>query len=108
MLHKVEDETFGSNIFNLYKDSFFMENGLMGEYAYDWIDRLRKQIEEREKWTDEETDGLIQKIEQIGDEIIRRYLLMLLERRNEQSAIKYYKRKIKELEEKADAKNQSK
>ena len=98
MLHKAKSETFGANIYDLYKDSFFMEDGLMGEYAYEWIERLRNQIDAENVWSDTKADGYIQMIERIGDEVIRRYLFQLLEKKNKPSMVAYYKRKLQELE----------
>lgn len=92
-----KEETFGANVYNLYKDSFFMENGLMGEFAYEWIDKLRDEIENEIKIEGEEVDRYIQKIERIGDEVIRRFLFQLLEKKNTPSMVAYYKRKIQEL-----------
>lgn len=93
-----KEETFGANVYDLYKDSFFMGNGLMGEFAYEWIEGLRNQIEAENVWSEAKADGYIQMIERIGDEVIRRYLFQLLEKKNKPSMVAYYKRKLQELE----------
>ena len=91
-------ETFGANVYDLYKDSFFMENGLIGEFAYEWIDKLRDEIEKETKIDDDKADAYIQKIERVGDEVIRRYLFQLIEKKNKPSMVAYYKRKLLEFE----------
>ena len=90
-------ETFGANVYDLYKDSFFMENGLVGEYAYEWINALREEIEHKESFSDDELEIITKKIEMIGDEVIQRYLWSLLEPKNKPSMVSYYKHKIEEL-----------
>ena len=92
-----QPETFGANIYDLYKDSFFMKKGLVGQFAYDMIEALREDIENASQIDQDETDEFTQRIEQIGDEVIRRYLLSLIEEKNPKSMVAYYKRKIQEL-----------
>ena len=92
-------ETFGANIYELYKDSFFMENGLVGEFSYEWIEALRKRIEEVETLTDDEIKDITHRIEMIGDEVVQCYLLSLLEPKNKPTMKAYYQRKIDELGE---------
>ena len=59
---------------------------------------MRNQIDAENVWSDAKTDGYIQMIERIGDEVIRRYLFQLLEKKNKPSMVAYYKRKLQELE----------
>ena len=48
-------QTFGANIHSLLSDSFFMENGLMGEFAKNKINEIKEFYEKviEEKKTDE-------------------------------------------------------
>lgn len=97
LLAKDQPETFGANIYDLYKDSFFMKKGVVGQFAYDMIEALREDIENAFQEDEDETDEFTQRIEQIGDEVIRRYLLSLIEEKNPKSMVTYYKQKIQEL-----------
>lgn len=92
-------ETFAENIFNLYRRSFFMEDGLIGEFASNKIDALKARIEQCHSRLEMET---IQKeIDYIGDTFIKGYLLQELDSiadglTNEEQ-IAYYQAKIEEL-----------
>lgn len=99
---KVND-TFGANVFDLYGDSFFMRNGLVGEFASEKIRRLAKNIEQfSEHSINENYDdykSLKDKINIIGDERIRRYLLSRLDKNFKETEIERLQKRIKELEE---------
>lgn len=84
---KVEDQsslgqTFGANIHSLFKESFFLENGTMGEFAKSKIDGLIKFLsndpEEQENLNRETS---LNQIQIIGEPIIRNYLLDLWEKK---------------------------
>lgn len=94
---KDRQETFGANIYDLYKDAFFLCDGLIGEFAYRKINAIRQTIERSETLTDDEVRELTRQIEMIGDKVIRHYLLSLIEEKNKTSMLSYYERKIKEL-----------
>lgn len=61
-------ETFGANVFDLFRNSFFMKNGLIGEFA-------KKKIHDINSRLDEDKDVDIKEINMIGDDRIRMYLL---------------------------------
>jgi len=42
--HKETGKTFGANIYSLYKNSFFMKEGLMGEFAENKINNIIKDL----------------------------------------------------------------
>lgn len=95
----VEEETFASNVFTLYRNSFFMGNGLIGEYASEKINRIYNDIENLKTPNEE----LLTEIKLIGDVGIREYLIQkyqekfLNDKVTKSNMIKYYKEKIEEL-----------
>jgi hypothetical protein len=102
-------ETFGSNIYKLFNDAFFLEkSGQIGEFAKRKIENIIKNL-----WDDKENKiraikknkfyELQHQIEMIGDNLLREKLLdMLFESRYSeldysQRKIKLYQKKIEEL-----------
>ena len=55
----VMPQTFAANIFDLYKDSFFLNNGTMGEFATSKVDALLEKLNPKRK--DSETEENYQK-----------------------------------------------
>ena len=103
-----KQQSFGGNVFDLYNDSFFMENGLIGEYA---VSKIKKLAADIEQFRDENHDSVVKssdedvvihnltaKINLIGDERIKSYLFSRLGLTEEQREIERLKRRIKELE----------
>ena len=92
-------ETFAENIFNLYRRSFFMENGLIGEFASNKIDALKARIEQCYSRLGMET--IRKEIDYIGDTFIKGYLLKKLDgiadRLSYEEQIAYYQAKIEGL-----------
>ena len=90
-------ETFASNIFDLYRDSFFMKEGLMGAFAETKVQSLLDRIHDGTEIPNSE-------IEMIGDERIRLYLQHEMEKRIDQRSreeqIAFYQMKLQELESK--------
>lgn len=72
-------QTFGENIFELYRNSFFMHDGLIGSFAQRCIGNIERKLTEGELPRNE-----IKEIEKtvslIGDERIKIYLLNLINR----------------------------
>ena len=92
---KDQPETFGTNVFELYRHSFFMSDGLVGEYASKKIEKLQREIQLGRK----PFETLKHEIDIIGDEKIKAYFYMLLEKNNsQQGIIAYYENKIKEMQ----------
>lgn len=87
-----EEETFGENVFRLYRRGFFMENGLIGEFAKKKIQALEEVIENGDV-----TETVRHQVEMIGDERIRDYLRQRMARQNVEAEIAYYEAKIREL-----------
>ncbi len=88
-----QPETFGTNVFELYRYAFFMSDGLVGEFASEKIQRLRDDILSGKKSYRE----LRRRVEIIGDEKIKEYLFSMLEIDNRQMMIEYYENKLNEL-----------
>ena len=87
-------ETFASNIFELYRNSFFMKNGMIGAFAEEKVQSILNRIHEG-------TEVQNSEIEMIGDERIRRYLQYEMEKsidqRSPEEQIAYYQKKLQEL-----------
>lgn len=100
-----EEQTFGANIHTLLSHSFFMKEGLMGEYA-------RKKIEEIFDYLKNDKSLITMKkkevepfINMIGEDILKEKLLMLFKIKNPKSnkqKIKDLKKEIKRLEKEND------
>ena len=90
-------ETFASNIFDLYRDSFFMKDGLMGAFAEKKVNSLLRRIQNNKNVNKNE-------IKMIGDKRIRLYLQHEMEKRIDQLSrdeqIAFYQMKLQELESK--------
>ena len=70
----IHEETFGANIYKLYNNAFFMDNGAVGEFAKDYIRRIKSDIGDSSKTYEE----IEKAISIIGDEFIRNQLYLLL------------------------------
>lgn len=68
------EETFGANIYKLYNNAFFMQNGAVGEFAKNYIRRIKSDIGDSSKTYEE----IEKDISIIGDEFIRNQLYLLL------------------------------
>lgn len=81
-LRKSREQTFGANVFDLYRDSFFLKEGMVGEFASVYIQGLNDEIVHRLQEDDppapQELDFLKTRIKMIGDKVIREYLLSKL------------------------------
>lgn len=94
--------TFAANVFDLYKNSFFLESGMIGEFATQKLKSIMKRIEEFD-YSKEEYDekaNLMKEINLIGDVRVKEYILWKLSERGERDEIlSFYKSRIRELEE---------
>ncbi|MDD3876661.1 MAG: hypothetical protein PHT69_08575 [Bacteroidales bacterium] len=98
-------KTFGANIHSLLTDSFFLEGGLMGEFAKSKIEDLVRYLKGAEKdelneeWDEEKAKGVIGIV---GDEIVKMRLDDLFEQKFNKKAHSLEQRKkdlLKELKE---------
>jgi predicted ATPase len=75
---KEKKQTFGANIHTLLSDSFFMENGLMGEFAKSKIDRAIELLNQ-EQLNEDELKYCEQIISIIGEPIVKNQLQRMLD-----------------------------
>lgn len=81
-------ETFGANIHELFMDSFFLQDGLMGEFARNYIDELIKEIKPLENISREFFEAnLRQRINIIGDQFIKAKVLEMVASRVEADTV---------------------
>ena len=85
-------ETFVANVFEQYKDSFFMNDGLVGEFARRKLIAVKKDIEDKK--ANEETKKVIG---MIGDARIKDYLLRKMRDQDIDAQIAYHEEKAREL-----------
>jgi len=76
---KDKKQTFGANIHTLLSDGFFMENGLMGDFAKGKIDKAIKLLNSPNKLDDKELKYCEQIISIIGEPIIKNQLQRMLD-----------------------------
>ena len=75
---KDKKQTFGANIHTLLSDSFFMDDGLMGEFAKEKIDDLISYLND-EKSTIKDNDEAQKLLNMIGEPIIKNQLQRMLD-----------------------------
>jgi len=75
---KEKKQTFGANIHTLLSDSFFMEDGLMGEFAKGKIDEVIRLLN-KEKLDEKELKYCEQIISIIGEPIVKNQLQRMLD-----------------------------
>jgi len=80
-------QTFGANIYDLFRDSFFMENGFIGKFAKEKIEELLKELYDLKSFYSESNEEFLShekfleyrnRINLIGERIIRIRLYDLL------------------------------
>lgn len=86
-------ETFATNVFEQYRDSFFMKDGLIGEFARRKLTDLKTAIENKQ--VTDETKSIVG---MIGDSRIKDYFLQKMTSFYIDAEIAYHEEKIKELQ----------
>ena len=96
-VRKPNSVSFGANIFDIYKDSFFLENGFMGEFARTKILKVKDFLnDQNNNMSFEDAEQIIN---MIGEPILKASLRKLYESKvPNEDLIEYYRNKIKELE----------
>lgn len=107
VIDNVKKQSFGANIHDLLADSFFLENGFMGEFAEEWITDLINYLtfDSEEKVSEDNTppkrewnETLAQKVIKIVDEpLIKERLTNLFEKKFIHPDEELIKAKIQEL-----------
>ena len=92
IVEKQHKETFATNIFELYRDSFFLENGLLGIFAGGKIKGIVDDIESRSH-----LDTLAKRISMIGDPQIKNYLTMKFAAIDQLQAISLLEEQINQI-----------
>lgn len=72
-------KTFGSNIHELLSNSFFMEEGLMGEFAHNILKDTIDYLNKKNKIYDNRKEELLKIINFIGEDFLRNKLLHMYE-----------------------------
>lgn len=96
-----QPQTFAANVFDLYRHSFFLRNGLIGSFAMNRIEKMQQRILNPD---DKDVD---KEILFVGDSHIRQYLLdkrasVVQPQPTVEEMRAYYMRKLSELEELSD------
>jgi hypothetical protein len=102
----VEIDTFGANIHTLLSHGFFMENGLMGDFAKGKINKVITYLNQKQLEHDE-VEYCENIISIIGEPIIKRQLQKVLDSKR-LSEIDNIKKQIQELQEKLAKKEDKK
>ncbi|HHH54098.1 MAG TPA: hypothetical protein ENK91_10595, partial [Bacteroidetes bacterium] len=87
-------QTFGANIHTLLSDSFFMEDGLMGEFAKQKINKIIRYLNGQNKFIDFPIKDIIKIINTIGEPFLKEKLLSMYNNKYPKSK----EEKIAELE----------
>lgn len=97
----VNTETFGSNIFDLLKDSFFVQDGFMGEFAKDKINKTVDWLyDPKRKLTQKEKDHHLAIILMVGEPVLKEKLLEMYEKVTKSDfQLRMIQKKIKELQQ---------
>ena len=96
------DNTFGANIHSLYRESFFMENGSMGEFATDKINTIISELNS----DNFDYNELEQQINLIGEPVIRNTLMKQLHAKSDISKkIAYHEKQLEQLKRSQGANN---
>jgi hypothetical protein len=101
-----QTETFGANIYDLFKDSFFMEKGFIGEFAKQKIDKVFDDlIKGREQISDARKLEMEQVIRVIGEPLMKRQLSKMFDKLYQTDLeVKAINEQIKRLEKIRDKK----
>ncbi|KIC61335.1 ATP-binding protein [Chryseobacterium taiwanense] len=100
---KNSTNSFGANIHDLLADEFFLENGFMGEFASKKIQKIFKTISSDKLVINiENYESLIQEINIIGEHLLRKPLLEMLDKKfqeylDNKTLIEFYQKRINEL-----------
>ena len=92
---ETQTETFAANVFDLYRNTFFLHEGLIGEYAEEKLTELNTLIDSKEK-VNQTTQSLV---DQIGDKRIRAYYKQQFAMNGIDDKIEKLKHELQRLEE---------
>lgn len=92
-----EKETFGENIFNLYRRAFFMETGLIGAFAHNKLQMVLEAINKGKI-----TKDTIRIVNHIGDNRLKRFFERRIYGIDIDKEIEYYEKMIVDLKSKKE------
>lgn len=86
------EETFASNVFETYRNSFFLKNGMIGKFAETRLRTLEEKCKNDDPTAEDE-------IKLIGDQRLQQYFISLLAKCDKEAVIRYHQEQIRKLEE---------
>lgn len=92
------DKTFGANIYTLLSDSFFMEEGTIGDFSKQKIEEVLNLLSDGIRLRHFEREKISNLIEIIGEPLIKMQLESLLTEKLELSKVEVMQKRIDELE----------
>lgn len=95
-----QEKTFGANIYSLFANSFFMNEGTIGEFSKNKIEWVLNKLESDEKLSTLELQHINFIIFNIGEPLIKMELEKLFRQKSEVSELDFLRSKIRQLEEK--------
>lgn len=100
------EKTFGANIYSLLSDSFFMENGTIGEFAKEKIEWVIKTLDNVEiQLSNGDLDKMNYIINSIGEPLIKMQLESMREQKLNSSEISVMRKRIQDLEKQINRRN---
>jgi len=72
-----QKETFAANIHTLLSDSFFVKNGLIGDFASEKLDYVIDKLRKRVEMPKEESENMRRLIHQIGEPVLKHKLMQM-------------------------------
>jgi predicted ATP-dependent endonuclease of OLD family len=93
-------ETFAANIHTLLSDGFFMDNGLMGEFAKNKISKILNFLNGKNTFIDTPINQIKPTIELIGEDFLREKLLKMYDEKfpiSKEEKIKHLEEELKRL-----------
>lgn len=97
----IQNQTFGANIHDLYRNSFFLENHTVGQFAFEKIDAVVQDLN-RQQVGLERREEMLRIISMIGEPVIRQRLQQMYQERYGQSLtdedrIQYHEEQLRRL-----------
>tara|TARA_R110000764_G_scaffold238954_2_gene337086 strand:- start:33949 stop:35892 length:1944 start_codon:yes stop_codon:yes gene_type:complete len=100
------NQTFGANIYSLLSDSFFMENGTIGEFAKKKIEWVVKVLESKNSQLNTETLKEVDYIiESVGEPLIKQQLEMMRSNVLDRDKISSLEKQVQELKDELRKRN---
>jgi predicted ATP-dependent endonuclease of OLD family len=100
------EKTFGANIYSLLSDSFFMENGTIGEFAKEKIEWVIEALDNTDSdLTEDDITKIDYIINAIGEPLIKMQLEAMRNKRLNLSEVSIMRKRIEELEKEIEKQN---